>query len=91
MRMIRCLLPVALVWCAYTYITSDGVPWYANQPVSTNVSDPGVYTSATGDANFIGDYHDLWTWTYPDGTWAVDSWIGMQNNQGDVLLSRIVP
>jgi hypothetical protein len=27
----------------------------------------------TGDASFIGDYHDLWTWTYTDETWGVDS------------------
>jgi len=75
------------------YVHSDGTPIQANFRVNTSASNPTFHTAATGDANFIGDYHDLWTWTYPEGTRAVDSWIFIQDQNviGDIYLSKVAP
>lgn len=78
----------------YAFIQSNGTAIQVNEQVSTFTSNPAHHTSSTGDANFIGDYQDCWTWTYAGGvTRAISSWIGIQNSSsiGDVHLSQIIP
>ena len=78
----------------YAFIHSDGTPIQANQEISTFPSDPTLHTDLTGDANFIGDYQDCWTWTYSGGaTRGISSWIGIKDSTsiGDVYLSQIIP
>lgn len=78
----------------YAFIHSDGTAIQANQQISTFASNPAFHTNTTGDANFIGDYQDCWTWTYSGGaTRAISSWIGITDSTtiGDVYLSQIIP
>jgi hypothetical protein len=77
----------------FGYVHSDGTTIQSNFDAQTAASNPTFHTATTGDANFIGDYHDEWTWTYPEGTRAVNSWIFIQDPTiiGDIYLSKVQP
>lgn len=61
-----------------------------NRRVSTFQSDPRRHTSTTGFAGFIGDYHDVWTFTYPEGQRMTSVWIGIPSTTiGEAYLSKI--
>jgi len=76
---------------SFAFVHSDGTAIQANFSASQGPSNPQYHTAATGDANFIGDYHDIWTWTYSVGTRAVDAWTYIQSPTiiGDIWLSRV--
>lgn len=75
----------------YAFIHSDGTAIQANFPDPQPASNFTYHTQAKGDANFIGDYHDVWTWTYPEGTRTVDAWIFIQDQTviGDIYLRKV--
>ena len=71
-------------------VDASGNPLDINRPVSTFSSDPRVHTSTTGYAGFIGDYHDVWTFSYPEGERTTSVWIGIPGaTPGEAYLSKI--
>jgi hypothetical protein len=61
-----------------------------NRRVSTFQSDPRRHTATTGSAGFIGDYHDVWSFTYPEGERLTSVWIGIPSTTiGESYLSKI--
>jgi len=74
-------------------IDSNGNILDVNQRVSNFQSDPQFYTDNTGKANFIGDYHDVWSQPYAGIEYYFSAWIGIppSNNIGDVYWSLIQP
>lgn len=77
------------------YITPQGsrVNNQASVRLSTYSSDPDHHTSSDGDSKFIGDYQDVWFWTYTDGETANVVHIGIPSDlvNGEVYLTRVAP
>lgn len=53
----------------------------------TLVASPGL--GGAGQAPFIGDFQDVWDWTFADGEKATSSWIGIPNSIYDAFATRI--
>jgi hypothetical protein len=77
----------------YAYLNVDGTALQANERISTFASDPREHTSVATDgvqAQFIGDYQELWTWSYATGERGVGAFslipAGMN---AELYLSRI--
>lgn len=67
------------------HIDSNGNNLRANERVSTFQSNPQAYCFS-----FIGDYQDIWDWTFSSGEKYNASWIGIPS-VGDVYLLGILP
>lgn len=70
------------------HIDSNGNDLSPNERVSTFQSNPKGYRD-----HFIGDYQDIWDWTFSSGEKYHSAWvgIGIPANTGDVYLSGIEP
>ncbi|MGI8785096.1 MAG: hypothetical protein ACR2L2_15780 [Acidobacteriota bacterium] len=74
-----------------TYITTDGTRLQNKARVSTFDTDPFNFTPIRG---FVGDYQDMWLWTYGGTQKYVSAWVGMPSwlqGSEDIFLSRILP
>lgn len=78
---------------AYIYPDGTAIPNEPNRIMSSFASNPTYHTEGTGQANFVGDYQDVWVHEFPGGEKATSSWIGIRDsvNIGDPYLSRISP
>lgn len=76
----------------FAYMNSSGVPIHGNVRISTFITDPRLYTATTGAARFIGDYQDVWDWTYNSGENAASAWIGIvpTSGPGNGYISRVI-
>lgn len=70
------------------HIDSNGNNLKPNERVSTFQSDPEGYRD-----HFIGDYQDIWDWTFSSGEKYHSAWvgIGIPADTGDIYLSGIEP
>lgn len=75
----------------YALQNIDGTLLEPNKQISESLSDPDAHQLEDGaDRYFIGDYQDLWTWSYPYGERAVPAFILIPSgNNGEVYVSRI--
>jgi hypothetical protein len=77
----------------YADVSIDGVALQANQRISTFPSDPREHVGVAVDgvaAQFLGDYQDMWNWSYGYGERAVTAFplIPVTLNS-ELYLSRI--
>ena len=58
--------------------------------ISADPFDPRTYTDKP---SFVGDYQDIWDWTYTFGQYYVSVWVGLTKatGYGDIYLSAIQP
>ncbi len=70
-------------------ISPTGTLLEPNVRVSTFQSDPRAY-SYYPEYIFLGDYQDIWDWTFIPGEYYISSWVGIPA-MGDIYLSVIQP
>jgi len=84
--------PGNLIYHEYmSRISPTGTLLEPNTRVSTFQSDPSAYEYwPLPYWIFIGDYQDIWDWTFIPGEYYIPSWVGIPS-VGDIYLSVIQP
>lgn len=75
----------------FALLNVDGTLLEPNTRISDFLSDPAEHQPDDGaNRYFLGDYQDLWTWSYPYGERAVPGFVLIPpGNNSEVYISRI--